>query len=208
MKSNMNEAQKKILLYNLDPSSEEGKLFCDLAEERDCEIVLLRDQDLQDNIKQLYTIGPGAQESAEAVSVSQAVREGAYCVFCAFTREAFSDLLDAWKEAGVGRGVLKSVATANNQTWPLIDLFAELRREHVITQAYVALRRHVLGVEHKLKEAGIELPAAYEGEDPAQHARIRTMHEAKQLLRDIQAIDTVEQIHHAHEAFLEAWQLS
>ena len=193
----------KLLLYRLSEDSEEGRLFRLIAREHNCEIVELLSSDLDADIKTIYSRGQLKQEK----QMEDPDNGRGFCVLCGFTKAAFDALLNAWKAAGVGRPVLKAVATEHNQSWPLRELFAELAREHELTLAYVALRKRVLGFEAALEKQGIKLPEADTELDPAVREKMSSLADAKRLLADIRAIQTVDEIHKVDQAFRQAWKL-
>lgn len=196
-------SQTKLLIYQVDRMSEEGLLFRQLAKDRGCQIVDLDTIDLESNIKTIYA--RPAQDVAEN-SIRPDLTRG-FCVLCGFTKPAFDDLLNAWKTAGVGRLALKAVATEHNQMWPLRDLFAELDREHELTLAYVALRKRVLHLEAALDKQGFILPESNQDLEPAMEDRIRSLKAAQQLLTDIRAIETVDEIITADNFLKKSWSL-
>ncbi len=199
----MSEGKVRILLYQLSKDSEEGKTFRRIAGEHGCEIMELEPGDLSSDIKTLYN--RPLTEAADCVSAREDKK--GFCVLCGLSKATFDLLLNEWREAGVGRQVLKAVATEHNQTWPLGELFAELEREHALTLAYIALRKRVLGFEAALDKKGIRLPRPEDNEDPAMHERLRTLADAKDMLDNFKAINSAQEIIEVDQAFCLAWNL-
>lgn len=204
--------QELLLLYNVEDDTELGQIFRRLALQFGARIRELEISDLDSSIRLLFT---GSDKAAEKITEErletlsrlkiQEAKRG-FCVFCGFSKAGFESLLKDWHEAKVSRIAQKAVATTHNQDWPLHALFTELEREHAVTTAFVSLRRDVHQLEERLKKEGLDLSMDIETQPQPLRDKLRALHEAKQLLSDIRAIELADEIKSVHQALKHAWE--
>jgi len=84
-------------------------------------------EDLIDEWSDVY------DEDAELEDYTGAPLGGRMLVFCEMDEE-LGDVLAALREAGIGPDCLKAVLTEHNREWNAVQLYGELRREHLKMQ--------------------------------------------------------------------------
>ena len=84
-------------------------------------------EDLIDEWSDVY------DEDAELEDYTGGPLGGRMLVFCEMDEE-LGDVLAALREAGIGPDCLKAVLTEHNREWNAVQLYGELRREHLKMQ--------------------------------------------------------------------------
>lgn len=191
--------RKRLLIVHGVPSDTRGEQFRLLAREFGAKLYELEEHELDRSIKSIYE----EQDHKDEVKLKDEsdASERGFVVFCGFNKQEFEGILNAWQKAKLSTLALKAVATEHNQEWPLGSLFKELSREHKVTIAFVALRKQVHQLELALEKRGVSI-------DQIQNKdAVQSLDEAKNILKDIQAIEEASTIERIHERLKAAWGL-
>lgn len=210
-----------LLLYQVPSGTHGGLLFRRIARSMGSQIVELQDRDLSKSMQQI--LGKTDDKDNDVPISESPIKpatcrndadyhlrpDDAFCVCCGFTKESFDRLLRAWKEESVSRGIQKAVATTHNMKWPLIDLFVELKREHKVTMAFLALRRTVRAIEDRICNSNVFDPPSADNPDitPIQADLTDHLQEAGEILKDIRLIESDSQLETIHQKLLDCWRV-
>lgn len=134
-----NALPAKVLLLNLSEETERGRVVRRILAELRIEAVTATQDQGQETIGFLMGLPSRAPGVAEPMRIEE---EEPLMVMSGLADSLLDRLLAALKESGV-QIPYKAVVTENNVTWPLGELFAEIRSEHALMKEMMALDKLV-----------------------------------------------------------------
>lgn len=111
----------KVLLYT--PLNINNGLYTKIFEDAKCSVLSLTTSDF-------YTPVGDLAFGKRDLTPSSYVPNEAFAVFCFCTSAQINQILKALRAPGVPPLNLKAVLTPDNSTWPLRQLYEEIRAEH------------------------------------------------------------------------------
>lgn len=133
-------ASELVLLYQLDPETEKGQKVRNVLRIMKIPVKTITTDQLSQTLGYCANLR-GFEPSPETYDGPAIPEE--VMIMRDLADQRLNQLLASLRQAAVGKIALKCVVTPHNQGWRLLNLFAELRSENVIMEAFGNLHQTV-----------------------------------------------------------------